>query len=227
MEESVSPFTLLVQAREAQQLSQKQLAQRLKMSERHIIALEEGRLDDLPFAGIYRRKLIDQYLAFLRIHNTTIKDALLSKETPPFEDTTSPSSSAGRCPFYLNLPIVARFAMAIFFIGSVAAYLGIQIYSIVTPPELIIFSPSEVLTTADRELTIQGKTDPEAQVFINGQPVRNDEQGFFEADMSLSEGVNTILTSAKKQHSQAQERLLQITYQPPDGSIEIRRVERD
>jgi ribosomal 50S subunit-recycling heat shock protein len=59
---------------------------------------------------------------------------------------------------------------------------------------------------------VQGETEPEAQITINGQETKNSEKGQFKEEISLAEGVNTITFVVKKKHGKTTTETRHVVY---------------
>jgi hypothetical protein len=54
---------------------------------------------------------------------------------------------------------------------------------------------------SDNKITLQGVTDPGAEITINREMVLTDKNGNFQKDISLKKGLNTLEIIAKKKYS--------------------------
>ena len=79
-------------------------------------------------------------------------------------------------------------------------YLGYRINKIISPPSLIIDSPGANLTTDQNSLRVNGRTEAEANLIINGQTVLTDKNGNFSQTINLKNGINIITITANKKH---------------------------
>ncbi|MFZ5933120.1 MAG: helix-turn-helix domain-containing protein [Patescibacteria group bacterium] len=77
------------------------------------------------------------------------------------------------------------------------AYLTLQYKKFVSPPSLSVFEPKEGQTVSQRTLKVSGKTDSDATVKINNQPVILDADGNFSAEILVYEGTTEIEIRAK------------------------------
>jgi outer membrane protein assembly factor BamB len=68
----------------------------------------------------------------------------------------------------------------------------------------------EKLYTKEKELTLKGKTEPTAFVFINGEEAELDADGYFEFFMELDEGKNEILVETEDDVGNKGEETLEI-----------------
>ena len=88
-----------------------------------------------------------------------------------------------------------------------------------TPPALSldVWEPEDGATVSHRLLTVVGETAPDAQVVINDTfLVRPDEEGRWEATMSLQRGPNEIRITATLE-SQTVNATINIEYEPGQG----------
>ena len=81
------------------------------------------------------------------------------------------------------------------------AYLGWEINNIISPPQVKIFEPTSNFKTTDSSVFIKGQTKPEVQLTINNELVLLDEEGYFNQEINLLNGLNNLEISAKKKHS--------------------------
>jgi hypothetical protein len=66
-----------------------------------------------------------------------------------------------------------------------------------TIPKLDVELPSDAVSTSD--LTISGKTDPKASVFVNDKQVKVEDDGSFSTTIQLKDGTNQIDVLARDQ----------------------------
>jgi len=91
---------------------------------------------------------------------------------------------------------VALMSLVIGFLG----YLIFQINGILHPPKLVVYMPAEGYVSSRLIIAVQGETEKEVKLQVNGKEIIANEQGKFEAEVDLSNGVNTITISAIKKH---------------------------
>ena len=68
--------------------------------------------------------------------------------------------------------------------------------SFITPPKIEITAPKEGETVTKREILVIGKTDPDAVVRVNNQPVLLTEDGNFITEVEIFEGTKEIEVKA-------------------------------
>lgn len=104
------------------------------------------------------------------------------------------------------------------FLLLVIGYIGYQIFKFQTPPHLNISEPLDEFTTEEPLIIVKGSTDTSSTVDINGEPVEIDDVGYFEKELTLNEGINTISITAKKKENNRLEtnQSLKVIYTPID-----------
>lgn len=187
--------------REQKGISLKEMSDRLKMSTSHIVALEECRSKDLPFAAVYKKKLVKQYCQIvdadykILVHQF-VEEELEQQIAPQIRSSVSKKSMNA----WYHLPFLFRLGTTLVIAAVFFGYLGLQVKKIVEPPSLDLFSPINGMITAESNLQIRGQTDKEVKVTINGKEIKNSEQGIFDETLPLSPGVNTLIIAAEKKH---------------------------
>jgi len=100
---------------------------------------------------------------------------------------------------------------------SAAAYVGVQINSVLAPPFLEVFEPASDLTVADSSIVISGRGEVGAEIFLNNQQVLTDAHGQFTENLSLSSGLNVIEVSEYNKFGKVSRVTRQITAQIGGG----------
>ena len=100
-------------------------------------------------------------------------------------------------------PQIFAITLLVLFFVSVVGYIGFQIYKFQTPPQLTIIEPLDELRTEENIVLVKGNTESTSLVTINGESAEIDSLGYFEREIELKEGVNTInITSRKNSNNQ-------------------------
>lgn len=79
---------------------------------------------------------------------------------------------------------------------------------------LTINSPANGLAVATPNVTITGKTAPNAEVFVNDATGRADVNGNFSISIALDEGDNTIVVTANDANGNSAEAEVTVSYNP-------------
>lgn len=93
--------------------------------------------------------------------------------------------------------IIAVVILSIFLL-SVIGYIGYQIYQYQKPPQLTILQPEDECKTDAGNILLKGNTESSATVLVNGETVETDSLGYFEKEIVLKDGVNTVTVVSKK-----------------------------
>ncbi len=101
----------------------------------------------------------------------------------------------GKNSFWTPKSTVIAFVVLVFTLfGSYVAY---QFWLLKGPPYLSVDSPQTNITVTDPSVEIEGKTNPEATIFVNDQLVSLDKGGEFFVRLQLHNGQNVIVVEAR------------------------------
>ena len=192
----------LRQARLAQNLPLEEVAQKLNINLKYLKALENSQLDKLP-AGIYGKNFLREYAQFLKVNVDKLMD-IFNNETGEKQNRKQKNLFSKKIPrahYFLTVPKIIKNIIIAAVVLICTAYLGYCLIKIISPPKLIIVSPAEDLVTEINDINIQGFTDQEAEVTINGESVLIDASGYFTKKVNLKNGLNTIFITAQKKYS--------------------------
>jgi len=101
---------------------------------------------------------------------------------------------------FSSISIFLRNGLLASFVLLFAGYLIWQIRGILQPPRLSVYSPLEGYVVSQPNTLVQGETEKESRLTVNGQEIMVSESGRFETKIDLSNGVNTIVIEATKKH---------------------------
>lgn len=188
----------LSRARVEKKIELDSLAARTHIQKKYLSAIENGSFADLPEANVYGRSYVR---AFAREVGIDVESALYqfnhaegkNKEAALLSPLDKPRQFL---PVFL---LLRNFAAAVFVAGFFF-YLVWQVRGVLEPPKLSVYTPLDGYVTSQLNVTVQGETENECQLTINGQEVRINERGHFEFSLDLSNGLNTIIISATKKH---------------------------
>ncbi len=189
---------LFSQRRKAKNVSLVKVSHDLLIKKEHLEAIEKGQWSILP-EPTFTRGFIKNYAGYLGLDASKIL-ALYRREydEAKYPHKQSPLKNQKRLQLTPNkLATTMLILTAVVFV----AYLLIQYFSILSAPKLEIFFPPDDSTTSIPVVAIDGKTEKEAIVAVNGQFVPVDDQGNFSHQYQLTEGRNTIEIIASKRLS--------------------------
>ncbi len=204
--------------RRSANLTLSELSVQTKIRKSFLVAFENGDYGKLP-DPIYARNYLKTYIRALGGD----VDYFLEQ----FE------KECGTCDFMKNARLPRRRASAwqflvasrfvkIFVIAamavSVVSYMGYQIRAIISPPDLLVYEPSDGFQTAQARVTVSGHAEEGSRVTINGLDVLLSQNGSFETDVALERGLNVILIESTKRHSRPATEYRRVVLKQ-DGSI--------
>jgi len=206
----------LKEEREKRKISLDELAVKTKIIKKYLLALEECRFDDLPIAEVYQKNYLRCYVEALGTDPVPFLDQYLLEEKT-IEKTPRYSFKKFSGQYWQWVPTMLRYGSIAILLLTVVFYLGLQIKKIVEVPRLLIYYPPDGLVVVKPTVIIQGETNPEVEVLINGQKIMTNEQGVFKEEVNLSSGVNTIVILAQKKHGKTTSETRYVVYKEVDN----------
>ena len=121
--------------------------------------------------------------------------ALLRRDYPPKALSINPKPDVGsKFAWSPRLTFVVGVgAVIVLLLG----YLLFQYGKFVSPPSLAVFEPKEGQVVTERLVRVSGKTDSDAIVKINNQPIILDSEGNFVIEIEIFEGTSQIEVKAQ------------------------------
>jgi len=190
--------------RQASNLGLKEISAKLNINEKYLIALEEGRYDQLPH-GIYEKNFLREYALFLRLdYNQLAKDyAAETNLAEPKKSKRIFSQQVVKGRYLWILPKIFKNIVIFLIIAACFVYLVYRTNEIISPPLLIINQPEINLITEETSVVVSGQTEAEANLTINGESVLSDKNGNFSQLINLKNGLNKIVIIASRKYSRS------------------------
>jgi cytoskeletal protein RodZ len=191
-------------ARQAKKLKLAYVAEKLKINNRFLEALEKGEYGKLP-RGVYGKNFLREYALFLGLDYKKLSQEF-ETEINLFEPKKQPeifSKQVIKGRYLWAMPKILKNTLVFLIICVCFVYLGYRVNKIISPPLLTINSPVADLITDQNSVLVSGKTEAEASLLINGQIVLTDKNGAFSQIISLKNGINVITITANKKYSRA------------------------
>ena len=208
----------LSRARLGKKISLADASKQLKMNVSYLEALERGDFEALP-TGVYRHNFLREYAIFLGLSANDLIGLFTEDKsrTKNVSQTELFVKKASHVHYFVTLPRLARNLLMFSASAICFIYLAICINAIISPPELIVNSPSLDIITQEKEIIVAGSTDPEAEITINDELVLADSQGLFTKKVNLKNGLNTIVIVAHKKYSRKNELIKKVLVDIPQG----------
>jgi hypothetical protein len=202
----------LKETRERSGMTLYQVSQRTKIDEKYLHALEECRFDDLPEAMTYKKHFIKSYLQAIGVDPKPYIHQYVREEHNPNQSVpVHPKQKIQKYHFH-NIPSAMKYSVMTGVILLVVGYLGVQVKHMLEPPSLTLFSPKDGAIITEQTVNIQGATEPEAKIFINGKGITSNERGEFSEPIDLAAGINEIEITAERKHGKGAAETLHVIY---------------
>ena len=164
----------------------------------HLEYLEKGEYIKLP-ADVYIRGFLRSYARFLGVDPKALirlyeRERSIAKNLgkEPEKALSATAKPSRRLSFFVVTPRVMIGSIAAICIVGIAFYLYREYRIFVSEPYLVLLEPSNGQSVSNDESTVVGKTDRDAKLFLNDQPIFVNEAGEFRERVRLQPGVNTV-----------------------------------
>lgn len=174
-------------------------AREVRVPAKYLEILEKNHFSELPKARVYRLSYVREYAKFLHLDENECVDKFIKENGLKNLGLIHPKQAERNAPLF-SISIFARNLMLAGFVLLFAGYLSWQVKRVLEPPKLVVYNPIEGITTSESNIAVQGETEKECKLAINGQEIMPDEKGRFNLIVDLSSGLNTIVITATKKH---------------------------
>ncbi len=200
--------------------SRHEAAAKTKIPERYIARFEDGAYDKLP-DDVYSKIFLKVYCKFLGLDVPSIVAQQRQERLRALNPQRTPG--LGRHPTraipawqLLATPKLIKSAIIIGAVLGLAIYFWLAVSNIVSPPVITLSSPQDNLVTSEHSLTVEGKTELEVSLRINGKYVAPDGYGNFKDTLELQDGLNEVKVIGMKKHSREATITRRILVEPKD-----------
>jgi cytoskeletal protein RodZ len=177
---------------------------------KYLQALEQGNFSELPKARAHRIAYVRDYAKNLGLNPSMCVSQFIHEQG--LINTLSNTPHKKRFSF-LHLPsvsIILRNVLIGGFISLFVGYLAWQVNGILKPPQLTIFNPTDGSISEQTRIALQGSTEPESKLTINGENAEVNNKGIFDIPIELTPGLNTLTISATKKHGKTTTKIVNI-----------------
>lgn len=181
----------LLEERLKKRLTIEEVARIIKIRPSFLSAIEKGEYGKLP-QGAYTQGFVKNYAEFLGLSQREILP-LFRRE---FKERESfgvlPKGFTAKDDIKLQGFKISQTALIIFLVFfTLLIYILFQYRFMIIDPPLEVFTPNDNQVVS-RNLTVSGKTDPNATVLVNDSPVVLTKDGKFTKNITLFSGKNII-----------------------------------
>lgn len=207
----------LRESREEMNLSPKDVEKATRVSAKYISALEAHNFSRLPEA-IYAKNFVRALSRHYGLDPDIMTDALTREMIAVTGKGASNDALIDRLQSkrLIATPAIIKVGMLGVVFLAFISYFAFSVHSILKPPKLIVHSPHDSQVFGERQVTLEGETDPEVELTVNQEAVLIEADGSFKEMLNLPEGVSILRVAAKKRHSKAQEIYIKVVIDPPE-----------
>ena len=196
-------------------LSRAEAAQRSKVSEGSIRSLEEERWEEIP-DPLYFEHVFRTYLAMYPVQQNyylqKYRTSLHIKTRERTKEELLPLERAHWADFTVWSRVLAVIGLFVF-AGLIGGYIFYQVRAVTAPPSLMVETPKEGERLAEPIARVEGKTEADATVTINGRSAIVEGDGSFTLTMDIPSGPTVIVIQAKKRRGKVAEETRHVFYQ--------------
>jgi len=199
IKKSVGTMTLgerLKRLRNDRRLGLNDISKATKIPYRYLEYLEDGNYDKLP-ADVYVKGFLKNCAEIFGIEEHILIRLFekekgirknLKKRNGEVEDDVKPLNISS---FVITPKIMAITVVSLLVLAGIF-YLYFEFGSFSNNPRLVILSPDKNYSTAGNSVIVEGITDNDGKIFINGQPVLVDADGNFRENLTIQSGTSSI-----------------------------------
>ena len=177
--------------------------------------MERDAFFELPSPS-YAKGFVHNYAGYLGLPTDVILAFFRRQTTEAPKATLLPKGVANplNAPFFRLTPgtFVTILISCVVFLFVV--YLGSQYLRIRQPPSLVVDSPIEHSISKEQHIAVEGRTDQDATVMINGVSTVVRDDGRFYDQVALDTGVNRITVVATSRFGKTTSLTREVGYQP-------------
>ncbi|KKU90891.1 MAG: putative transcription regulation protein [Microgenomates group bacterium GW2011_GWA1_48_10] len=200
---------LLQRARVDKRLTLEQVEKATHIRRKFLEAIEKNQLDKLP-PGTFARGFVKNYASYLGL---SPEDTLAFYRRQVDENKTKIMTNHRR-PFGTRriaiTPQVFTTLSVVLLLVIFFAYLMFSYFNYAGAPALVVNSPENNRVVNEEQIKVNGKTDPDAKLTINNQPVAVSPSGEFSVDVPLQSGLNTLTIVASNKFNRQSAKTINI-----------------
>lgn len=189
----------LKKTREQQNLSLEDVFKKTRIPLKYLEAIELAHFKELPPAKAHRLAYVREYAEMLKLNPASVLYQFSQESDLNNYSPSHPLRVLKFWPLNSLSNIFRHIAVVVLVVGFVS-YLVWQVNGVLQPPKLSVFTPVDGSISNKPVTLVQGETEKEVRLTVNGKEAMANNQGRFEVPIDLSNGLNTITISAIKKH---------------------------
>ncbi len=200
---SIGTLTLgekLRKVRSEKRITLNEVSKNTKIQNKYLEFLENGEYDKLP-SDVYVKGFLRSYAYYLGIEESILiklyeREKNINKVIKKGNDREKPAKPIKLSTFAITPRMIFLLAVSLLvFLGF--SYLYREANLFFSSPRLIILEPEDNSEVNEDLVKIEGISEKDSEVSINGQNVLVDEDGKFSGTLSLQSGINSIVIRSK------------------------------
>lgn len=214
VKKNVGTFTLgerLNKLRSEKRITLGEVSRSTKIQMKYLEYLESGRYEKLP-ADVYVKGFLRSYSQYLGAdENYLIKLYERERDIHKNVKREEPKKSLIKPIKFSNLVITPKsmiIILVVFFAGLGFFYLYRELSIFISKPRLVVFEPTDNFSTEEKKIKIEGITEKDAKLYINGQQLVVNEEGKFIEELFLQPGLNTIVIKSINRFEKESEKVI-------------------
>jgi hypothetical protein len=221
----VNSYTLgeqLKKIRSEARLALQDVSRETKIPVKYLTMIEDGQYGKLP-PDVYVKGFLKSYAIFLgvdsqKLINLYLRDKDIKQNMEGESKDVHSAFKLAKMPRFTVTPKMVTVILALVIAIGGSYYLYKEIGRFAALPRLVVTNPIGDTSVAGNSISISGYTDQDAKLSINDQPVMVNDNGEFQENILLQEGVNKINISSVNRFGKNASRMLNIKsdYQKPD-----------
>ena len=190
----------LQKVRKELNLSLLAIEKKIGVAKKYLEALENNDWEAIP-GEVYAKNWLKKYASFLGLNwdevKIKFKEEMEKQRIWPETDKHKFGVARKRL---VILPKLLKSLMLVLVVAVIIGYLGWQVWSLMSPPELEILYPQDNYVSQHKFVKILGKTEEGVWLGLNDKEIAVGDNGWFVVDIDLNKGLNVIKIEAKKSY---------------------------
>ncbi len=185
------------------------------VSKKYISALECNELEKLPEA-VYARKFVKALAGYYGLEPDASAEILLREMAAGAGALTNKhpvNFVAGRS--LVSYPLLFKSSVIGVIFAGILGYFTYSVRSILKPPKITLYSPRDAQVFPSGRVVIEGSTEREVDLAVNGELIPIEADGSFKDVLNLPTGVSTLRLVARKKHSRESELFVKVVIEEP------------
>lgn len=175
-----------------------EISEKTKIRPSILTFIEEGRFDQLP-SRTYVQGFVKAYAQALKLDlNKAAAFFRREYDVRADQEEKTPPQPLDKPRFIITpsmlLTLGGTLLLIFFFV-----FLFWQYRQFAGRPVLLVDQPADQTVTSTSFIQVGGRTDPDVQIFVNGEEISVSKDGSFQIGVTLQQGPNRIIITARNQ----------------------------